>query len=82
MTLSDAITEVEGALSSYNNAVAQTQNDTSAAAAIQAKLDAANATVTTDQTAQGASAAAFNQALDDMIAAATAAKIPVASTGA
>jgi len=78
MTLSDAITEVEGAQSSYNNAVAQTQNDTSTVAAIQAKLDAANATTAADQTAQNAATAAFNQSLDDLIAAATAAKIPAA----
>jgi hypothetical protein len=78
MTLSDAITAVEGAQSSYNNAIAQTRNDTSAVAAFRAKLDAASATVASDQTAQDAAAAAFNQSLDDMIAAATAAKIPVA----
>jgi hypothetical protein len=61
MILSDALTAVEGAQSSCNNAAAQTRNDTSPVAAIQAKLDAA----------------AFNQSLDDMIAGATAAKIPV-----
>ena len=33
MILSDAITAVEGPQSSYNNAAAQTQNDTSAVAA-------------------------------------------------
>lgn len=82
MTLNDAISEVEGAQSSYNNAVAQTQNDTGTVAAIQAKLDAANATVATDQAAQSTAAAAFNQALDDMIAAATAARIPVAAAPA
>jgi hypothetical protein len=82
MILNDAITAVEGAQSSYNNAISQTQSDTSAVAAIQAKLDAAATTVATDESAQGAAASTFNQSLDDMIAAATAAKIPVAPLAA
>ena len=75
MQLTDAITAVETASTAYNGAVAQTANDQQAAAAIQAKLDAANATVATDMTAQTSAAASFNSALDNLIAAATAAKI-------
>lgn len=74
--LADAITAVEQAQSAYNSAVTQTTNDQAAADAIQAKLDAAKAQVTTDQTAQSGAATAYNTSLDALIAAATASKIP------
>jgi len=78
MTLSDAISAVETAQQAYTGAAAQTTNDQASVTAIQAKLDAANATVATDQTAQDAAATGFNAALDTLIAAATAAKIGTA----
>lgn len=79
-SLSEAITAVEQAGSAYQNAATQTVNDQAAAAAIQAKLDAANATVAADKQAQTTAADTFNATLDSLIAAATAAKIP-APTG-
>ncbi len=75
MNLSDAITAVEQSQTAYQNAATQTANDQSAADAIQAKLDAANAQIATDQQAQTSAADAFNAALDGLIAAAQAAKI-------
>ena len=75
MNLSDAITAVEQAQNSFQTASTQTSNDQAAAAAIQAKLDAANAQVSTDQAAQADAAQAFNASLDNLIAAAQAAKI-------
>ena len=81
MTLSEAITAVEGALTVYNNAVAQTANDQAVVADRQQKLDAAKATVNADVQTQTTAATAQNKALDDLIAAATAAKIPAGTTG-
>ena len=75
MNLSEAITAVETAQSAFTGAAAQTTNDQASVTAIQAKLDAANATVATDQSAQDAAATAFNGSLDALIQAATAAKI-------
>ncbi len=77
MNLADAISAVEQASTVYNTAATTTANDQAAAAAIQAKLDAANAQVTNDQLAQSAAAGSFNDALDQLIATATAARIPV-----
>jgi len=77
-TLSDAITAAEQAGTAYQTAVTTTANDQSAAAAIQAKLDAANATVATDQQNQMAAATSYNTTLTTLIAAAQAAMIPVA----
>jgi hypothetical protein len=76
MTLGDAITAVETAATEYDKAVQTTSNDSAAAAAIQTKLDAANKTVAYDVEAQAWTAKAFNGALDGLIEAATAAKIP------
>ena len=76
-TLSDAITAAEQAGTAYQTAVTTTANDQSAAAAIQAKLDAANATVATDQQNQTAAATSYNTTLTTLIAAAQAAMIPV-----
>jgi hypothetical protein len=73
--LSEAITAVEQASTAYSSASTTTQNDAAAAAAIQSKLDAANAQVKTDADAQSAAATAFNASLDGLIAAATSAKI-------
>ncbi len=74
--LSDAISTVETASGAYNNALTQTSNDQATAQQIQAKLDAANNQVQQDQQAQDAAAQQFNAALDQLIQAATAAKIP------
>ena len=74
--LSDAITAVENAQAAYTTAQTTTQNDQANADAIKAKLDAATAQVATDQTSQNAAASSFNSALDALIQAATAAKIP------
>jgi len=76
MLLTDAISAVETANNSYTNAVNQTNTDQAAADQIKAKLDAANQTVASDQAAQSTAAAEFNAALDTLIQAATAAKIP------
>ena len=76
-SLSDAITGAEQAITSYNNAASQTSNDQAAVTAIQAKLDAANTIVTSDQQAQTAAATAANSALTTLISAAQAAMIPV-----
>lgn len=76
-TLSDAITAAEQAGIAYQTAVTTTANDQSAAAAIQTKLDAANATVATDQQNQTDAATSYNTALTTLIAAAHAAMIPV-----
>lgn len=78
MNLSDAITAVETANTAYANGATQITNDKAAAAAIQAKLDAANAATSTDVTAQVAVATTLNSSLDALIAAATAAKVPTA----
>jgi hypothetical protein len=75
MNLSDAITAVEQAQSAYTAAASQTTNDQAAAAAIQAKLDGANALVATDQVAQTKAAQDFNVGLDALIQAATDAKL-------
>lgn len=82
MQLADAITAVETAATAYNVAASTTSNDQAAAQAIQAKLDAANAQVKADQTAQDSAAQAFNESLDTLIAAATAAKIPASAPSA
>ncbi len=79
MNLSDAISAAETANTAFNNASAQTASDKAVAQQIQAKLDAQNAQVTSDQQAQDAAAAQFNTALDALIGAATAAKIPVST---
>jgi len=79
MTLSDAISAVETTQSAYTNAAATTTNDQSAASAIQAKLDAANAQIAVDQQAQNDAAVAFNGALDAAVAVFQSAKIPVAA---
>ena len=73
MNLSDAITAVEGAISNYTNATAQTANDQTAAAAAQAKADAAAAVVAGDTAAQATAAQAQNDALTALVAAAQAA---------
>jgi hypothetical protein len=78
-SLSDAITAVEQAGTAYQTAVTTTANDQSATAAIQAKLDAANATVATGQQNQLAAATNYNTALTTLIAAAQAAMIPPSS---
>ncbi len=75
MSLLDAINAAETAQQGYTNAATQTANDQAAVVAAQAKLDAANATITSDQSAQASAASAFNDSLDALIAAATAAKI-------
>jgi hypothetical protein len=77
MTLTDAITAVEQSSTVYQTAVTTTANDQAAADAIKVKLDAANATVATDQVNQSAAATGFNAALDALIQAATDAKIPL-----
>ncbi len=77
-SLADAITAAENANAAYQAATTTTSNDAAAATAIQAKLDAANAQVETDKTAQTSAATAFNGALDNLITVATAAKIPTA----
>jgi len=78
--LADAITAAEAAQTGYTNAAAQTGNDQAAVAAIQTKLDAANAQVESDQASQTAAATAFNNALQTLIASAQAAMIPAASS--
>jgi hypothetical protein len=80
-SLSDAITAAEQAGTTYQTAVTTTANDQSAAAAIQAKLDAANATVATDQQNQAGAATNYNTALTALIAAAQAAMIPTTDSG-
>jgi hypothetical protein len=77
MNLAEAITAVETTQTAYQNAVTQTTNDQAAAAAVQAKLDAANTLVTTDVAAQSSAAATFNASIDALIATATAAKVPI-----
>jgi NAD/NADP transhydrogenase alpha subunit len=79
MTLNDAITQAETAGAAYSNASAQITTDQSFEAGIQAKLDAAKATVSADLAAQASAATAFNAALDALIQAATGAKIPAAA---
>jgi len=76
MDLSSAITAAEQAQQAYSTAANQTSSDQAVVVAQQAKLDAANAQVASDQQAQASAAAAFNSALDTLIQAATAAKIP------
>jgi len=76
ITLSDAITAAEQSQQVFQNSATQTASDQAAVAGIQSKLDAANATVDTDLQAQDTAAKAFNDSLETLIAAATAAKIP------
>jgi predicted thioesterase len=76
MSLTDAITAAEQAQQVYTSAVSQTTADQAVVTQIQQKLDAANATVVTDVTAQNAAATSFNASLDALIQAATAAKVP------
>ena len=78
MNLQDAITEWEGANNAYTSATTIVTNDQAAVAAIQVKLDAANSQTVTDQSTQTGLVAPVNAALDDIIAAAQAAKIPTA----
>ena len=73
--LTAAIAAAEAAGNSYQSTAAQTAVDQGAVSAAQAKLDAANAQVSTDQKAQADAATQFNSALDNLIAAAQAAKI-------
>lgn len=80
MTLTDAISAVEQASSAYSAAATTTTNDQATADAIKAKLDTANAQVTTDQASQNTAAGLFNATLDTLIATATANKIPVTET--
>ncbi len=77
MNLSAAITAVETAWSAYSAAATTTTDDQVTADAVQAKLDAAKAQVDSDKAAQATAASAFNSSLDELIATATAAKIPV-----
>ena len=77
MNLSDAITAVENAQSSYQAAVVTTTNDQTTAQAMQAKADTAAALVTTDQQAQTAAAVQYNATLAGLVEAATAAMIPM-----
>ncbi len=79
MNLGDAISAAEKAQQDFSNANTQTANDRATVTAAQAKLDVANATVASDVTAMNSAADAFNAALDALIQAATAAKIPPAS---
>lgn len=74
-TLSAAITGVENAASAYSASTTTTANDQATADAVQAKLDAATSQVELDKQAQGAAASAFNDSLDALITAATAAKV-------
>ena len=66
----------------YTNATTQTANDQTAAAAAQAKADAAAAVVAGDTTAQATAAQAQNDALTALVAAAQAAMLPVAQVPA
>lgn len=75
--LIEAINTVEQNLQAYSGATAQTGNDQSAADALKAKLDAANAQVATDLATQANVANILNDALDALSEAALASKIPV-----
>lgn len=74
--LSDAISAAETSLAAYSNAVTATANDQAFADGIKAKLDVAAAQVSSDKSAEAPLATDANSKLDDLIAAATAAKIP------
>lgn len=74
-TLADAITAAENAQQGLTAAQATVSADNDSVTAIQAKLDAANAQKATDAATQVTAVTAFNAALDDLITAATAAKI-------
>ena len=78
MNLTDAITAVEKSQSAYQTGVTTTTSDQTSAAAVQAKLDAAQALVSADIAAQTALAVAANADLDALEAAIVAARIPVA----
>lgn len=75
MNLSEAITAVEQSQTVFQNADSQTVNDMAAASAIMTKLAAANAQIQADQSAQSVAAAALNDSLDALIAAAQGAKV-------
>jgi hypothetical protein len=68
-SLAQAISDVEGAQTTLTNAVSSQQ-------AAQAKYDAAVAGKQTADQTEGDAATAFNGMLDELIAAATAAKVP------
>lgn len=74
--LAQAIATYEAALTAYANSSSTLSNDQAAAGALQTKLTAAQAQVATDQAAQLTAAGTLNQALDALITAATAAKVP------
>lgn len=76
-TLSDAITAVEQSANAYQSAVTMENNDSTVAEGIQTKLDAQKALITADHNTTVDAAKAFNANLDLLVAAATAAKIPV-----
>jgi hypothetical protein len=80
-SLSDAISAVEATNTAYQNAVSTTNNDQAAAADLQTRLTGAQAKVTSDQGAQSTAASAFNAALDALITAATASKVPGTQPG-
>ena len=84
-TLADAITAVEQANTSYQNALTQTSNDQAAADAAQAKADAAKAVVVQDQTNQKTTAATYVGALQTLVSVAqaqiTALTPPAPTTG-
>ncbi len=77
-SLVDAISAVEGASSAYSGAVIKTKADSDIVDGIAAKLNAAQAVVVSDVAAQTDAANSYNAALDTLITAATAAKIPSA----
>lgn len=79
MTLSDAIAAVETSATNRQNGLNQLATDQGVASGLQTKLDAANATVATDQTNQAGLDTAYNSDIDNLIAAAQASKVPVSS---
>ena len=85
-SLGDAITGVETAGASYQNAVTQTANDQATADAAQAKADAAKALVASDVSNEAAPTASYVgalQTLDTVVQAQIAALQPApVSTGA
>ncbi len=74
--LSLAIAAVESAETAYQSAAAQTAVDQTVVQAAQGKLDVANAQVVADQQSQAAAGLTLNAALEALVVAANAAKIP------
>ncbi len=73
-TIAQAISDFESADGSYANAVSQTANGQTVSDAAQVKADQTKAALTDLKAAQDTSAKSRNDALDVLIAAATAAK--------